>query len=109
MATTENPFKLDNREYPVDFGFPKSNKITVNFKIPEGYQVTSVPENMAIGLPDGLGTFKYAIKQQGNQLQFSSSTDINASIIPPNYYAALKAFFDQIVVKQSENVVLAKL
>ena len=109
LATTENPFKLDNREYPVDFGFPKSNKITVNFKIPEGYQVTSVPENMAIGLPDGLGTFKYAIKQQGNQLQFSSSTDINASIIPPNYYAALKAFFDQIVVKQSENVVLAKL
>lgn len=108
MALTENPFKMENREYPVDFGYPKSNKLTVNFKIPDGYVIESVPENMAIGLPDGLGTFKYAIRQQGNQLQFSSSTDINSAIVPPNYYESLKEFFNQIVVKQAENVVLTK-
>jgi len=108
MAIKENPFKMDKREYPVDFGYPRSNKLTINFKIPEGYVIESVPENMTIGLPDGMGTFKYIIRQQGNQLQFSSSTDINIGILPPSYYGSLKEFFNQIVVKQGENIVLTR-
>ncbi|MEM1337433.1 MAG: DUF3857 domain-containing protein [Bacteroidota bacterium] len=108
LALMENPFKIDKREYPVDFGFPKLNKLTVNFKIPEGFQVESMPENTALGLPDGLGNFKYSIQQQGDVLQFRCQTQIKKPIIPPTYYQALKEFYNQIVVKQTENVVLVK-
>ena len=108
MGLYENPFKMENREYPLDFEFPKSNRITVNYTLPEGYRVESVPENVVLGLPNGLGSFKYTIRASGNQLQFSSTTDINAAIVPATYYQALKEFFNQIVTKQSENVVLTK-
>lgn len=108
MGLTENPFKIEDREYPVDFGYPKSNSLTVNFTVPEGYSVESIPENIALALPDGLGSFKYSIRKNGNQIQFNSSTEINIPVIPPNYYKALKEFYNQIVVKQGERVVLAK-
>ncbi|MEN1784114.1 MAG: DUF3857 domain-containing protein [Bacteroidota bacterium] len=109
LGITENPFKLEERMYPVDFGFPKSNKLTINFKIPEGYSITAIPENLSIALPDSLGSFKYMVQQRGDQLQFSCSTTFKSAIIPQYHYASLKAFFDQIVVKQSENIVLSKV
>ncbi|MEM8999699.1 MAG: DUF3857 domain-containing protein [Bacteroidota bacterium] len=109
MALNENPFKLEQREYPVDFSYPQSKRLTVNFMLPEGYQIESAPESKAIGLPDGLGTFKYVIKQNGSQLQFNCQTDINRAIIPPNYYESLKEFYDQMLVKQTEQVVLSKI
>ncbi len=108
MAMTENPFKMDKREYPVDFGYPILNKVTINYKIPDGYQVESVPENIALGLPDAMGSFKYSVRQNGNQLQFSCALKINRAIIPAQYYQALKEFYAQVVVKQTENVVLVK-
>lgn len=108
MTLNENPFKMEQRDYPVDFGYAKSKKITINFKVPEGYKIESVPEDLAIGLPDGLGTFKYVVRQQGANLQYTSTTTINTPMIPPNYYEALKEFFNQIVTKQGENVVLSK-
>jgi hypothetical protein len=41
FASSQNPFKQDNREYPVDFGFPLS-KYAVNIVIPEGYTVEAI-------------------------------------------------------------------
>jgi hypothetical protein len=35
FASSQNPFKQDNREYPVDFGFPFIEKYAVNIVIPE--------------------------------------------------------------------------
>ncbi len=109
LGMGDNPFKLEKRDYPVDFGFSKSDRLTVNFVLPEGYQIESIPQNAAFGLPDGLGVYKYTIRQNGNQLQFSSTTEIKKAVIPPNYYPALKEFYNQIVVKQNESVVLSKI
>jgi len=108
-AINENPFKLEKRDYPVDFVYPQSKKIIVNYKIPEGYQVESIPESSSLALPDGLGVFHYTFKQNGNQIQFSTNTDINHSLIPPNYYASLKEFYNQMVIKNNEKIVLSKI
>lgn len=108
LSLVENPFKMETREYPVDMEYPRLSDLTVNFQIPEDYVVESIPENMALALPDGLGSFKYSIKQNGNMIQFRSTTAINKAIIPPNYYQALKEFYNQLVSKQAERIVLAK-
>ena len=109
MAMDENPFKLDSRDYPVDFSYPKTGKVTINFEIPEGYQVETMPETVSFALPEGLGAFKYNLKAMGNKLQFSCSTEINTSIVPPNYYQALKEFYSRIIKKEAEKVVLTRI
>ncbi len=104
-----NPFKLDERQFPIDFEFPKSEKITINITIPKGFKVEAIPEKMTIGLPDGLGKFTYDIKPLGDMLQFSCTKEINKSLIPPNYYASLKEFYNQMLIKHNEKVVLSKI
>lgn len=109
LATSESPFKLEKREFPVDFGFPWEDKYIVNTKIPEGYQVESLPESKIISLPDGLGMFKYTIKNNGSSVNLSSSLTFNSSIISPEYYDTLKEFYRQLIEKETEKVVLSKI
>ncbi len=104
----ENPFKLEERKFPVDFGVPWEDKFTISIQIPEGYQIESSPENTAFLLPENLGSFKFMALVKGNKLQIVSTTKINLSIIAPLYYGALKEFYRMLVDKQLEKVVLVK-
>lgn len=109
FASEENPFKLDKREYPIDFTFPKLRRYMVNITIPEGYQVESIPEKIVVQLPDGLGVFKYNISKKGNQLQLLVSSEIKTALIAVSNYDALKEYYAQMVTKESEKVVLSKI
>ncbi len=107
-ATKENPFKLDKRDYPIDFGTPIEEKLNVSIQLPESYTVETLPESIAVGMNDDLGIFTYSVKQQGSKIQVSSNIKINKDVIPATYYAEIKEMFKQIVNKQSEKIVLSK-
>ncbi|MCH4553166.1 DUF3857 domain-containing protein [Aestuariibaculum lutulentum] len=111
LKTTENPFKLEKREFPVDFSYPKSNKYKFVVKVPENYKVESTPESVQMLLPDNLGAFKYIVKASpdGKTVHITFDTDINQSIIVPAYYEQLKAYFSKLIEKQSEQIVLIKV
>lgn len=108
LATEENPFKSKKRNFPVDYGMPWEDTFSVVVTIPENYTLESFPENFAIGLPENMGVFKYQITVTGNKIKLSSVLQINASIITPEYYTALKEFYAQFIKKQAEKVVLIK-
>lgn len=107
-AKTSNPFKLEERKFPVDFAGPWKDKNTVVMQIPEGYKVESIPETLAIGLPDKLGFFKFQVKQSGNKITTISILQCNEGIISPQYYQQLKEFYKKVVAKQTEKIVLTK-
>lgn len=109
MSVSENPFKVEERDFPVDFVYSKSKKITINYVLPEGYKVETLPESKAVALPNNMGSFKYDIKNVGDKIQFSSTLNIERAIIPANHYQSLKEFYNQIVTKHSERVVLSKI
>ncbi|WP_067144691.1 DUF3857 domain-containing protein [Pseudotamlana agarivorans] len=109
LRNTENPFKLEKRDYPVDFVYPSVTNYKIFIAIPEGYAVESVPEPGAFVMPDNLGVFKYNISSKGNKLQLAVESHISESVITPAYYQALKAYFSQLVEKQGEQIVLSKI
>lgn len=109
FASTENPFKSEKREFPVDFQFPKMTKYMINIQIPEHYTIESAPEPALIKLPDNLGTFKYNIAKTPDKLQVFVSWEINEAIISPLYYESLKEYFKMLVEKETEKVVLTKI
>lgn len=109
MRMGENPFKLENREFPVDFGYPYETKYQFSISLPEGYRVESFPEPEAFKMADNLGLFSYNITNTDNTLQVIVSSKINSSIIAPQYYEALKSYFSMIVKKEADQVVLTRI
>ncbi|MHB1147970.1 MAG: DUF3857 domain-containing protein [Lutibacter sp.] len=108
-AMTKNPFKLEKRDYPIDFGAPfiKDNKVGI--KIPAGYVVESVPENLAIGLRDNYGVYKFSIKIEAGTINVYSMLQINTAIFPSANYDEIKDFYKMIVNKNLEQIVLKKV
>ena len=104
LKTDENPFKLEKREYPVDFGYPSSSSFRIIINLPEGYKIESLPEPEAFMMPDNLGVFKYNISGNDKTIQLSVESEINQSIITPLYYDALKVYFSQLVEKENEQI-----
>ncbi|MFD0989151.1 DUF3857 domain-containing protein [Mariniflexile jejuense] len=109
LKINENPFKLEKREFPVDFGYPTNTSYKIVIKIPEGYKVESFPEPLMFMMPDNLGSFKYNISHQENLIQLSVESQINQPIILSVYYDALKEYFSKIVEKEAEQIVLTKI
>jgi hypothetical protein len=109
LTTYKNPFKLEEREFPIDFVSPWKDVNRVSIEIPEGYKIEVLPEPLAISLPDNLGVFKYQVLQKGGKISTISILKFNNAIILPQYYAHLKDFYRQMVQKQSEKIVLVKI
>ena len=107
-SETENPFKLEKREYPIDFGTPIIDNVTVSITIPQGYKVVSVPEKIAIGLPNDYGMYLFDVLTSGSSINIKSYLKINTAIYPALDYDTLKGFFKDIVNKNLENIVLEK-
>jgi hypothetical protein len=108
-AMTKNPFKLEKRDYPIDFGTPFIIDNKVGIKIPTGYVVESVPENIAIGLRDNSGVYRFSIKIEANMINIYSTLQINTAIFPSANYEEIKYFYKMIVNKNLEQIVLKKV
>lgn len=109
LKTKENPFKLETREFPIDFSYPSITTSRITINLPEGYKVESAPEQMAIKLPEDLGSFNYKIIANEISIQLVVNTKINQSIIPSIYYEGLKEYFKLLVEKENEKIVLIKI
>ena len=109
LATSENPFKQEVREYPVDFGYPMLNKYNINLEIPQGYIVESLPASINLATGNDIATFKYMMANADNKIQLSITSTIIAPIVSPDFYPVLKGFYQQMIDKQNEKIVLKKI
>ncbi|MEZ4773642.1 MAG: DUF3857 domain-containing protein [Bacteroidia bacterium] len=110
VAQKENPFKLTERTYPVDFAIPIHEKYFLNLLIPEGFKIEELPKATKVVLPDNGATFFYQAKEIGsNQIQLVSDIVIAQTVFRPDEYEYIKLFFDHIVTKHSEQIVLKKI
>ena len=105
---SENPLKLKQRFYPIDIPYPSKEQYIFNFTIPEGYEIESLPEALSITIYEKGAIYHYVAKVTGKQLQVSSKLQLNRLSYSPFEYASLKAFFDQVVEKMQEPVLLKK-
>ena len=109
LTTKENPFKQETREYPIDFGYPMLNKYNINLEIPQGYVVESMPASLNIATGDDVGAFKFMMVNIDNKIQTTITTNINTAIVSPEFYSVLKDFYQQMIDKQNEKIVLRKI
>jgi hypothetical protein len=106
---SENPFKHDNRKFPIDFAVAKEAVYICNFTVPAGYQVEEMPKSAIVSLPDDGGRFTYALTHFGNTIQITSRLQLKKSLFMAEEYPSLKEFFSHVVAKHAEQIVLKKV
>jgi hypothetical protein len=105
----QNPFKQETREYPIDYGFPFLDKYSINIDIPEGYVVETLPKSTQLNMENDLGSFKFISNASGNKIQLSITRQINTPIVSSEYYSMLKDYYQGMIAKQTEKIVLKKV
>jgi|JI10StandDraft_1071094.scaffolds.fasta_scaffold00415_21 hypothetical protein len=104
----ENPFKLENREYPVDYSSPFDRIYMCRILLPPTYIVDDLPKPKIIGLPGNAGKYTYSVSLSGSTINIISSLQINKSIFTQEEYPNLREFYNQMLAKQAEQIVLKK-
>jgi len=108
LTVRNNPFKSEERKYPVDFVTAWKDVHRVTIEIPAGYSIEKLPEPLAIALPDDIGVFKYQVTQNANKISTVAILEFNSPLILPDNYQFLKDFYSKLVLKETEKVVLVK-
>jgi transglutaminase-like putative cysteine protease len=108
LQEKENPFKSPTRQYPVDFGSPMEKLYMCRFTIPDGFDVEELPKPLLLKLGENAGKYTYNITRSGNTLNLLSQLVINNSLFTQEEYADLREFYNVIVAKQAEQIVLKK-
>ncbi|MBS2099630.1 hypothetical protein [Carboxylicivirga linearis] len=102
----ENPFKLENREYPVDFAYCKTKYLITRITIPEGYQIESTPQPIKAFLPDKKSNILINYSVIGNNINVTYKLNLAKSRYMAKEYPLLKALYSEIIKKQAEPIIL---
>ncbi|MFY7672016.1 hypothetical protein ACOSP6_13095 [Tenacibaculum sp. MEBiC06402] len=106
--TTKNPFKLKERNYPVDFGYAWSESFSIRVAIPDGYTISKVPENKALSLPGKGGKLIYRINKTDKEVIIFMKYSLNRAIYTNIEYHYLKEYFKNIIKVQDSYIELKK-
>ncbi|TWV99625.1 DUF3858 domain-containing protein [Chitinophaga pinensis] len=107
-ATLKNPFLSETRFYPVEMSYVIDETYTLNLTIPEGYTVEELPKSSVVKLNESDGFFQYLIQANETAIQFRSRIKLSRAVFAPDEYTELRRFYDMIVKKQSEQIVLKR-
>jgi hypothetical protein len=105
----ENPFKTTDRKYPIDFGYMRDQTFIVNYTFPQGYTVQNLPENISMKLPGNTALFSCKSTVTEGKITIIYKISINKSLFVQTEYADLREFYNQIVNKSAEPIVLKKI
>jgi hypothetical protein len=105
---TENPFKNEDRLYPVEMPYAFEESYDSEIDIPSGYIAEDIPETYQILLNGGDGLFEYIVTQKPGSIIVHSRIVLHKAIYPASEYADLRDFFKDIVKKHNQQIVFKR-
>ena len=106
---TDNPFKLEERKYPVDFAYPSESTYMLKLTLPAGWQVSERPKPLRMVLQENGAACTYQVSTSGNVVQVVVRFNINRPVFFATEYMDLKALFSEIIKKEAETLVIKSL
>ena len=103
-----NPFKIQDRQFPVDFGVPQEGTYLATLSLPRGYIVEEMPKMESILLPNNGGRFLFSCVNENGELKITSKIILKKAIYSSEEYRSLREFYSRIVSKHAEQIVLKK-
>lgn len=104
----ENPFKLQERTYPIDFGYKDTYYYVLKLNFGDDYIITEKPTNSSFKLPNNKGSVIFSSTIQNNNINLMFKINFKDAVYPPEYYPYLKDFMSKIVDIQKNSLILLK-
>jgi hypothetical protein len=101
-----NPFRSENRSYPVDFGYPYTTVEETELSVPMGFRVEEVPEDVSFKMTGA--KFDLSFSADSAQVRCVRRLTVIQPVCRPYLYVALRKFFEKIVSADRQQVVLVK-
>jgi len=108
-AYKENPFKSAQRFYPVEMPYASDETYIFSMIVPQGYVVDELPKSVIVKLNDaGDGQFEYIVSETNGTISMRTRIQLKRAFYQPAEYDLLREFFNLVVKKQAEQIVLKK-
>ena len=109
FSSEQNPFRHDDRLFPVDFGAAKDDIKMITLTLPAGYELAELPKPAVVDLPDGGGRFVYSVTAASpGVVQLTSRLNLRKPVYAAAEYANLREFYRLMLEKQGEKLVIRK-
>ena len=109
FVSEQNPFRHDDRIFPVDFGAPQEETTMITLTLPAGYELAEQPKPTTIELPDGGGRYLYSVTSTSpGTVQLTSRLNLRKSLYAATDYQNLREFYRLMLAKQAEKLVIKK-
>ena len=105
----ENWFKSADRKYPVEMPYTFDETYFATVQVPEDYVIDELPKSVKVNLnEEGHGYFEYIISHSGSTISMRTRVKLTRTYFLPEEYELLREFFNLVVSKQKEQIVLKK-
>lgn len=101
-----NPFKLQERSYPIDFGYKQATLLTIKINLNNRFEVKELPKDVTYNLPNNKGMVLFKVGHQDDELNIYLRFNLNDSLFESGYYEDLKTFFGEIITITNNSFVL---
>ena len=109
FGAEQNPFRHDDRLFPVNFGAPQDETTMVTLTLPAGYELAEMPKPAIIDLPEGGGRFLCTVTADApGVVQLMSRMSLRKPIYAAEEYAQLREFYRLMLEKQGERLIIKK-
>jgi hypothetical protein len=102
----DNPFKQDSRNYPIDMVYPEKHVYITTLTIPKGYSVEYVPSNIKIA--NDQIDLDFSVLKSEDKINITFGYFFKKSVYPATDYAKIKYYYNEIVKKGNDKIVLVK-
>lgn len=104
----ENPFKLQERTYPIDFGYKDTYFYMFKLNLDNNYTVSEIPKDIRFVLPNKAGSISFSVKHLGNTINLLFNMSFNEAVYPAEYYPYLKEFMNKAINIQTNSLIVLK-
>lgn len=103
-----NPLTLNERSYPVNFGFPRTYVYQISIEIPENYEVLEIPKSKSFFLSDNSIEIRFSIEKNDRNIDLMFVMKINGIEYPADSYEGIKDLFSHSIDIQKNSLIILK-
>jgi hypothetical protein len=102
----ENPFKIQERTYPIDFGYKDSYLYVMSIDLGNDLKILEIPKSLNYALPNKSGSFICNYEAKNNKLSLYFKVKFDKAIYESEYYPYLKTFMDKVIEAQKNSIIV---
>jgi transglutaminase-like putative cysteine protease len=103
-----NPFKSEDRNFPVDLGLSSDTKIIVNISYPSTYALENAPASATLTLPEQGGRYSVTSQIDNNSLSLTSTLSLKKPVYTVDEYQQLRELYDKVIEQEKPSLIFKK-